>query len=251
MNFVAFLTALRSYADGSNNTADPARYFELPNNSSGSLFNIILRGANIVNRSDAAVTVADLALNLERSEPNFHHLQKSGNSAISVACYGLDEYDATGFFVTGRLEPIKAGNMGELLFYKKERKVDWTATGSGKNSSSRTRSFRLESGSKVRRRSQKELVLNTAQDQKYRTDRFLEVEFGGGLNLLTGETDPASRSSSTASERWTGERVSSDLVKDGAESAQIEGLFEVEPDDVLREIFETSGYAPTILIRSN
>jgi hypothetical protein len=30
MNFVAFLIALRSYADGSNNTADPARYFELP-----------------------------------------------------------------------------------------------------------------------------------------------------------------------------------------------------------------------------
>jgi len=127
MNFVAFLTALRSYADGSDNTADPARYFELPNNASGSLFNFIFRGASIVNRSDTAITVADLALNLERRRAEFPTPAKIRQVSDLAACYGLDEYDASGFFVTGRVEPIKAGNMGELLFYKKDRKVDWTA----------------------------------------------------------------------------------------------------------------------------
>jgi hypothetical protein len=127
MNFVAFLTALRSYADGSNNTADPVRYFELPNNASGSLFNFIFRGASVVDRSDASVTVADIALNLERRRAEFPTPAKVRQVGDLAAYYGLEEYDASGFFVTGRMEPIKPGNMGELLFYKKDRKVDWTA----------------------------------------------------------------------------------------------------------------------------
>jgi hypothetical protein len=43
------------------------------------------------------------------------------------AFFGLEEYDASGFFVLGRAEPIKLGSMGELLFYKKDRKIDWLA----------------------------------------------------------------------------------------------------------------------------
>jgi hypothetical protein len=78
MNFVAVLIALESYADGSNSTADPARYFELPNNSSGLLFNMLFRGANVVNKQTAEVAVADLALNLERRRPRFRHLRLLG-----------------------------------------------------------------------------------------------------------------------------------------------------------------------------
>ena len=55
MNFVAFLTALRSYADGSDHAIDPARYFELPSNSSGGLFHIIFRGASVVHRSNPSL----------------------------------------------------------------------------------------------------------------------------------------------------------------------------------------------------
>jgi hypothetical protein len=127
MNFVAFLTALRSYADGSNHTMDPARYFELPNNSSGSLFHMIFRGANVVHRSAPTATVSDLALNFERRRAEFPSPTKVRQVGDLAAYYGLDEYDASGFFVTGRVEPIKPGSMGELLFYKKDRKIDWTA----------------------------------------------------------------------------------------------------------------------------
>ncbi len=47
MNFIAFLTALQSLADGSEQTADPSVYERLPQNSSGRIFNIIFRRANI------------------------------------------------------------------------------------------------------------------------------------------------------------------------------------------------------------
>jgi len=127
MNFVAFLTALRSYADGSNSTADPARYFELPNNSSGLLFNMIFRGANVVNKQTAEVTVNDLALNLERRRASFPSPATVRLIGDLGAFFGLEEYDASGFFVLGRAEPIKLGSMGELLFYKKDRKIDWLA----------------------------------------------------------------------------------------------------------------------------
>jgi hypothetical protein len=127
MNFVAFLTALRSYADGSNSTADPAKYFELPNNSSGLLFNMIFHGANVVNKQTAEVTVADLALNLERRRASFPSPATVRLIGDLGAFYGLEEYDASGFFVLGRAEPIKLGSMGELLFYKKDRKIDWLA----------------------------------------------------------------------------------------------------------------------------
>jgi len=69
----------------------------------------------------------------------------------------------------------------------------------------------------------------------------LEVEFGRGLNLLTGETGSGKSIIVDSLGALTGERVSSDLIKDGANSAQIEGLFEVEPDVSLHSIFESSG----------
>ena len=71
----------------------------------------------------------------------------------------------------------------------------------------------------------------------------LEVEFGRGLNLLTGETGSGKSIVVDSLGALTGERVSSDLIKDGAATAQIEGLFEVEPDALLHSIFESSGVA--------
>ncbi|HJS50772.1 MAG TPA: DNA repair protein RecN [Pyrinomonadaceae bacterium] len=69
----------------------------------------------------------------------------------------------------------------------------------------------------------------------------LEVEFGPGLNLLTGETGSGKSIIVDSLGALTGERVSSDLIKDGANTAQIEGLFEVQHDPALHLIFESSG----------
>jgi DNA repair protein RecN (Recombination protein N) len=55
----------------------------------------------------------------------------------------------------------------------------------------------------------------------------LEVEFGDGLNLLTGETGSGKSIIVDSLGLLTGERVSTDLIKSGESAATIEGLFEV------------------------
>src|SRR5215204_3997316 len=69
----------------------------------------------------------------------------------------------------------------------------------------------------------------------------LELEFAGGLNLLTGETGSGKSIIVDSLGALTGERISSDLIKEGTTSAQIEGLFTVRPDAILTEAFDESG----------
>jgi len=53
----------------------------------------------------------------------------------------------------------------------------------------------------------------------------LQIEFGAGLNLLTGETGSGKSIIVDSLGALTGERVSSELIKEGEETARIEGLF--------------------------
>lgn len=70
----------------------------------------------------------------------------------------------------------------------------------------------------------------------------LSLEFGEGLNLLTGETGSGKSIIVDSLGALTGERVSSDLIKEGVDEATIEGLFSVSANLVnLHEIFYESG----------
>ena len=69
----------------------------------------------------------------------------------------------------------------------------------------------------------------------------LEIEFAAGLNLLTGETGSGKSIIVDSLGALTGERVSSDLIKEGTNRAQIEGLFTVRADPDLYETFYESG----------
>src|SRR5205814_2023521 len=69
----------------------------------------------------------------------------------------------------------------------------------------------------------------------------LEVEFGDGLNLLTGETGSGKSIIVDSLGALTGDRVSSDLIKEGEQSATIEGLFSVARSGELAPLFEESG----------
>lgn len=69
----------------------------------------------------------------------------------------------------------------------------------------------------------------------------IEIEFGGGLNLLTGETGSGKSIIVDSLGMLTGERVSSDLIKTGRETARIEGLFSVPSDSKLRRICDSFG----------
>ncbi len=69
----------------------------------------------------------------------------------------------------------------------------------------------------------------------------LEIEFGHGLNLLTGETGSGKSIIVDSLGALTGSRVSSDLIKEGEQSAQIEGLFTVRSNPELTALLDEAG----------
>ena len=69
----------------------------------------------------------------------------------------------------------------------------------------------------------------------------LEVEFGSGLNLLTGETGSGKSIIVDSLGALTGERVSADLIKEGEQAATIEGLFLIGRGKELGAIFDEGG----------
>lgn len=69
----------------------------------------------------------------------------------------------------------------------------------------------------------------------------LEIEFGPGLNLLTGETGSGKSIIVDSLGALAGERVSGDLVKDGAGAAQIEGLFNIERNKATELLLDEAG----------
>lgn len=69
----------------------------------------------------------------------------------------------------------------------------------------------------------------------------LEIEFGTGLNLLTGETGSGKSIIVDSLGALTGDRLSSDLIKTGQTSASIEGIFALAEIPGLAAVLEGSG----------
>ena len=69
----------------------------------------------------------------------------------------------------------------------------------------------------------------------------LDIEFGRGLNLLTGETGSGKSIIVDSLGALTGDRVSSELIKQGEPRARVEGLFAVSMTDELRSMLGESG----------
>lgn len=134
-NFVAILSALNRLADNSFERFDPKIYETLPYNSSGNIFNLIVRNAHIVNRTSDNQTgnnrtrasqtsgvrvppfVADIAVN--------DAIQDVGDLSVFR---GLEEVDASRFFVVAADGAIRPGANDALLFYRRDRRpqIDFT-----------------------------------------------------------------------------------------------------------------------------
>ena len=69
----------------------------------------------------------------------------------------------------------------------------------------------------------------------------IATEFSRGLNLLTGETGSGKSIIVDSLGALTGERISSDLIKEGEITAQIEGLFSVLNSALVRETLAEAG----------
>lgn len=131
MNFVAFLTALTSLVDGSEKILSPMNYEFVPNNGSGNLYNFIFRRAGVVNNSAEIVQIssADVAVNTQRRRAGEYtpaFVQATGSLLNSR---GLDEYDASNFYLVPKFYgvTVRAGAMGEFLFYRRDKSIDWKA----------------------------------------------------------------------------------------------------------------------------
>lgn len=129
VNFVAFLTSMKLLADGGFSAFRHEDYELIPNNTSGRIMNFIFRNATVIDRTkpDAPAVTGDLGINTERRRAELiqpTRIRQIGNLSTIA---GLEEYDAGEFNVTGRFQPLKTGNYGELLFYKKTRQVNWAS----------------------------------------------------------------------------------------------------------------------------
>src|SRR5690242_6104370 len=72
----------------------------------------------------------------------------------------------------------------------------------------------------------------------------LEIEFGRGLNLLTGETGSGKSIIVDSLGALTGDRISSDLIKEGTDSARIEGVFSAGADKQFLSVLGEGGFEP-------
>ena len=77
----------------------------------------------------------------------------------------------------------------------------------------------------------------------------LEVEFGPGLTLLTGETGAGKSILIDALGLLLGDRASPDLIRSGEERAAVEAVFEVEHAAALLEERGLSSDGDEVVIR--
>ena len=123
LNFVAYMTALEALATGAEKTQDVTPYTSLMENGSGGLYNFVFRNASV-----AGAPSADIAVNVQRQRNGFNPFCLIANIGDLRALHGLEEYDAVGFNIVQRFREMRVGSLAELLFYKKDRTVDWAAT---------------------------------------------------------------------------------------------------------------------------
>lgn len=94
-------------------------------------------------------------------------------------------------------------------------------------------------------------MLSTLRISQFALIDEVEIEFSEGLNLLTGETGSGKSIIVDALGALVGDRISSEVVKEGAETSKIEGLFHITPNRTLQDFFERSDFKiiDEILIR--
>lgn len=79
----------------------------------------------------------------------------------------------------------------------------------------------------------------------------LQIRFSAGLTILTGETGAGKSIILNAVNLLLGSRASAELVRTGAETAELEALFQISPNSTAAQIMSAQGYDPEegLLIR--
>jgi DNA repair protein RecN (Recombination protein N) len=83
-------------------------------------------------------------------------------------------------------------------------------------------------------------MLRSLYVRDYALIKELDVEFGSGLNIITGETGAGKSILIGALNMILGERANTDVVRQGAKKAIIEGIFDDANTDRIRDLLEAS-----------
>lgn len=94
-------------------------------------------------------------------------------------------------------------------------------------------------------------MLKSLEIKDYALIDHTEIEFGRGLNIITGETGAGKSILIDAMSLLLGERASVEVIRKGAQKAFVEGFFDVELNKKVRSLLEVNEieFQPDLIIR--
>jgi len=94
-------------------------------------------------------------------------------------------------------------------------------------------------------------MLKSLEIKDYALIDHINVEFGKGLNIITGETGAGKSILIDAMSLLLGERASTEVVRKGAQKSFVEGIFDVEHNKKVKSLLEENEieYQPELIIR--
>ncbi|MGE5429879.1 MAG: DNA repair protein RecN [Syntrophomonadaceae bacterium] len=94
-------------------------------------------------------------------------------------------------------------------------------------------------------------MLKTLQIQDYALIDKIFIEFGKGLNIITGETGAGKSILIDAMGLLLGERASTEVVRKGASKSVVEGIFDIDQNPKVKKVLEENDieYMPELIMR--
>ncbi|MFZ1279967.1 MAG: DNA repair protein RecN [Ignavibacteriaceae bacterium] len=94
-------------------------------------------------------------------------------------------------------------------------------------------------------------MLKSLEIKDYALIDHINVEFGKGLNIITGETGAGKSILIDAMSLLLGERASTEVVRKGAQKSFVEGIFDVEQNKKVKSLLEENEieFQPELIIR--
>jgi len=94
-------------------------------------------------------------------------------------------------------------------------------------------------------------MLKTLEIRDYALIGHINVEFGNGLNIITGETGAGKSILIDAMSLLLGERASTEVVRRGTKKSVVEGIFDVEGNEKVKNVLDRNDidFEPELIVR--
>lgn len=94
-------------------------------------------------------------------------------------------------------------------------------------------------------------MLKSIEVKDYALIEHIQIEFGKGLNIITGETGAGKSILIDAMSLLLGERASTEVVRKGAQKSFVEGIFDVADNKKVKKILEENeiDFNPDLIVR--